>query len=420
MISNPAYQEWFATDQQVLGFLFSSLSREVLTQVAASRTAVEAWRAIEGMFASQTRARSLNVCLSLTTTRKGNMSISEYFGKMRSLGDEIAASGKPIDEEDMVAYILNGLDDDFEPVISALVAMIEPITMTDLYSQLLSFENRQALRGNGSSVTAANRGRGGQPTRGRGGRGRGAPRGRGNGGRGRGGTNQQRIDNRPVCQVCQKRGHVASDCWHRFDEDYVPEEKHVAAATPAYGVDTNWYLDTGATDHLTGELDKLTVREKYKGNDQIHAANGAGMEIKHIGHSVVSTPSRNLYLNNILHVPRVTKNLISAHRLAMDNFAFLEIHPKYFLIKDRATRNTILKGRCYRGLYPLPSSSAKQAFVITPSFSRWHSRLGHPSTPIVTRVLSTNNLPCLLSPIKSQFVMLVKRLKAISYHILGL
>lgn len=129
----------------------------------------------------------------------------------------------------------------------------------------------------------------------------------------------------------------------------------------------------------------------------MHTASGAGMKIKHIGHSIISTPNRNLHLKNILYVPSSTKNLISASRLAMDNFAFLEIHGKYFFVKDRAMRNTILRGRCRQGLYPLPPSSPNQDFLATPSSSRWHNRLGHPNTPIVTRVLNNNSLPCLAS-----------------------
>jgi hypothetical protein len=41
-IPNPAYEARYAIDQQVLGFLLTSLSKEMLTQVAAARTAVQA------------------------------------------------------------------------------------------------------------------------------------------------------------------------------------------------------------------------------------------------------------------------------------------------------------------------------------------------------------------------------------------
>jgi hypothetical protein len=80
-----------------------------------------------------------------------------------------------------------------------------------------------------------------------------------------------------------------------------------------YTVDNNWYTDTGATDHITSELDKLAIRERYNGTDQIHAANGSGMNIKHIGQYTICTPKKNLQLHNILHVPSTKKNLVSVH-----------------------------------------------------------------------------------------------------------
>lgn len=53
---NPEYDLSVAKDQQVLNFLLASISRDILMLVAASTTAVEAWDAIEAMFASQSRA----------------------------------------------------------------------------------------------------------------------------------------------------------------------------------------------------------------------------------------------------------------------------------------------------------------------------------------------------------------------------
>jgi hypothetical protein len=53
---NPAYEEWFAIDQQVLGFIFTSVTKEVLGQIAASTTAAEAWAGVADIFAAHTRA----------------------------------------------------------------------------------------------------------------------------------------------------------------------------------------------------------------------------------------------------------------------------------------------------------------------------------------------------------------------------
>jgi histone deacetylase 1/2 len=253
-----------------------------------------------------------------------------------------------------------------------------------------------------SSVNASSRGR--QGTRGRGSN-RGG-RGRGTGGRnggGRGGSNhdnKQGGSRRAPCHICKKTGHEARDCWYRYGEDddeYQPKSAGVAAG---YGIDTNWYAHSGATDHITSELEKMTVRDKYDGQDQVHTASGAGMKISNIRYSVLHTPSKNLHLKNILHVPSANKSLLSVHRLTSDNNAFLEFHLNYFLIKDRDTKAVLHHGRCERGLYPLVSHSsrprpAKQAHGVNkPSSSRWHSRMGHPAYPVVQRILRDNNLPC--------------------------
>ena len=63
--------------------------------------------------------------------------------------------------------------------------------------------------------------------------------------------------------------------------------------------------------------------------------------------------------------PKLQKNLVSVHRLAKYNSAFLEFHLDFFLIKDQATKKTIPKGPCRRGLYPLPADSpVKQANAV--------------------------------------------------------
>jgi hypothetical protein len=45
--ANPAYETWVTLDQQVLGFLLSSLTTEVIQQLATSKNVATTWQIIE-------------------------------------------------------------------------------------------------------------------------------------------------------------------------------------------------------------------------------------------------------------------------------------------------------------------------------------------------------------------------------------
>lgn len=92
-VSNPAFEEWEARDQQILSFLLTSVSSGILSHIAKSKTAADAWAKLEAMFASQTRAREVNLRISLANTKKGNSSATDYFTKMKGFSDEMAAAG---------------------------------------------------------------------------------------------------------------------------------------------------------------------------------------------------------------------------------------------------------------------------------------------------------------------------------------
>jgi hypothetical protein len=93
-------------------------------------------------------------------------------------------------------------------------------------------------------------------------------------------------------------------------------------------------VDSGATDHITGELEKLSIRNKYQGGDQIHTASGTGMDINFIGQTNFPTPSCNILLKDILYVSKSKNFFVSVHRLTSDNSVFLELHHTFFLVKD--------------------------------------------------------------------------------------
>jgi hypothetical protein len=222
---NLEFIRWTALEQQVLGFLMTTMTPEVMCQVASCTTPKDVWSLLEQTYVSQSRARTVNTRIALATTRKGNMTVSEYITKMKSLADEMRSAKQVIDDEELVSYILAGLDSEFNPVVSAIVARVEPVSVGDVHSQLLSFENRMELLHGGiqASVNAARLGRGRSgPRYEPRGRGRNGP-GRGRGGPGRSAQRMVSSDARKsdiICQVCEKTGHTALDCWWRFDENY--------------------------------------------------------------------------------------------------------------------------------------------------------------------------------------------------------
>ncbi|XP_071678482.1 uncharacterized protein [Lolium perenne] len=313
---NPAYAAWLSRDQLVLSYLLQSLSREILPHVHRITSAAGVWKAIEEMFAAQSEAKINNLLVSLANTKKLQMTTSEFMSKMQGFADELIAAGHPLTDRQLVSYILAGLGADYNALVAALGVATTPISLSLLFSHLHAYDQRQLmLNGNQqpnfeSSANVANRQwrpRSGNYSSGnsnsnlyrgdRGDRGdrvdrrddrrdyrrddrqypssgRGGGRGPLGGGRGRGRGRRRTTPWVDVtCQICNKEGHPAKDCWSRYseDDDYGDKEIHAA-----YGVDTNWYQDSGATHHITSELNNLTVRDSYKGSDRVNTANGQG------------------------------------------------------------------------------------------------------------------------------------------------
>ncbi|KAL5825813.1 hypothetical protein ACOSQ3_021876 [Xanthoceras sorbifolium] len=119
--------------------------------------------------------------------------------------------------------------------------------------------------------------------------------------------------------------------------------------------DSNWYIDSGATNHVTLDIGNLSLKSDYKGKDHLAVGNGTKLPISHIGFTVIPShiPLHSLYLKNILHVPSITKNLLSISQFTKDNNAIVEFNSDFCVIKDRNSKKTLLQGAQKDGLYHL-------------------------------------------------------------------
>ncbi|KAK9176879.1 hypothetical protein WN944_028898 [Citrus x changshan-huyou] len=139
--------------------------------------------------------------------------------------------------------------------------------------------------------------------------------------------------------------------------------------------DQGWYLDSGATHHLTNNVANMNIREELRGSDQLIIGNSQGLPITHIGDAFLTFKSSNtkhhhpqIALKDILLVPSITKNLLSISKLTSDNRFYVEFVGNICYVKYSLKRQELQQGLAEKGLYRLllkssPSSSTPSSFL---------------------------------------------------------
>lgn len=66
-------------------------------------------------------------------------------------------------------------------------------------------------------------------------------------------------------------GHTTLNCTKRFNHAYQAKDHRSgnSATFRSYNIEPSWYINTGATDHLTSDLDRLSIPERYHGKDHV-------------------------------------------------------------------------------------------------------------------------------------------------------
>lgn len=115
--NNPDFLSWICRDQYLASWMLSSISESMLGNITHCVTACEIWFVLEELFQSQSKARILQLKLQLQTTKKGDLSVDDYFMKMRSYAYLLAAAGSPVSNDDLALQIQNGFGLEYDAVV---------------------------------------------------------------------------------------------------------------------------------------------------------------------------------------------------------------------------------------------------------------------------------------------------------------
>ena len=111
---------------------------------------------------------------------------------------------------------------------------------------------------------------------------------------------------------------------------------------------------------MTNNSQNIQQNSPFEGPDQIFiGGNGQCLNISASGHSNFTSPfSPDIkpFLKNILHVPQITKNLITVRKFSKDNHVFFEFHANQYLVKSQDSNKILLQGNVASdGLYQFPN-----------------------------------------------------------------
>ena len=140
-ISNPAFEEWFAVDKLLVGWLRNTTTVEVRAQLLHCKTAQELWTSAKELTCASMKSRVMVIKTNLHQTRKGNLKMEEYLAKMKGISNQLTLAGAPIAVDDLILHTLNGLDADYNPIIVKLIDQAN-LTWVKASSTLLAFKSR--------------------------------------------------------------------------------------------------------------------------------------------------------------------------------------------------------------------------------------------------------------------------------------
>ncbi|KAF9664089.1 hypothetical protein SADUNF_Sadunf17G0120000 [Salix dunnii] len=283
-------------DNSVLSWLYASITEKLVSTVLNLETSKQVWDALQARFSSTSRSRVAFLKRQLQTISQGNRNCLSYIEEAKLFSDQLSAAGKPVDEQDLISYLLSGLKPQFMPFITAFTFATreKELSLDDFQTEILNFEtlmeaSNLIIPTETNLAFAATHSKSMAPKR---------TKGPGFANPSRSPNSYSRSpahmgsfphkpntnhpgDNRPTCQICTKKGHMALDCYNRFNFSYqgrVPPSDLAAMAAEGNSSYTQhmWYADSGANAHITNNTANLTNSQPYEGEETITVGNGSG------------------------------------------------------------------------------------------------------------------------------------------------
>ncbi|XP_071921648.1 retrovirus-related Pol polyprotein from transposon RE1 isoform X2 [Coffea arabica] len=420
--------QWEAKDARIISWILASVEAHMVNNLRSFGTAREMWGFLQRIYHQNNTARRFQLEHEISTFSQGNLSIEQYYSGFINLWSEYTGliyskvpkealgSLQQVHEVSMRDQFLMKLRSEFEVTRGGLLNR-NPVPSLDVcLGELLREEQRLAtqsvLSASGGTSEVVNVAYAAQ-------------------GRNKGKGSMQCYSckelghiahncGKKFCNYCKQNGHIIKDCPTR-PENRRAQAFHVAVPDPtvigptltttstnqavitpemvqqmiltafsALGlqgqgktISSTWFVDSGASNHMTGSTDSLQNLQQYTGRQNIQIANGSNLPITAIGDLGHS-------FRHVFVAPKLATSLISVGQLVDDNCT-VNFSRDGCRVQDQMSGKVIARGPKVGRLCPLqfaiPKPLSLASMIVENKVDVWHRRLGHPNNVILSNLM---------------------------------
>ncbi|GJV98787.1 ribonuclease H-like domain-containing protein [Tanacetum coccineum] len=389
---HPLTPDELKVDKIVLSWMFSTLSDTLQRRIVVARpkSAKEDWDLITDIVKDNKRSRTSALKAELRSITIGDLSMEAYFGKIESLMTILATLDSPVNDEDVVHYVLEGLPEKYNQVCGYMHYQDIFLDLKMARSLLITKEMRLKSKALASSVDSSS----------------------------------------PMVLMAESGGMNANVivpntntsrtptvAYHTGPHGFTspargpahPSSFPVANASSSQPADTTYQPNVGPIDilgqpttiphafntktHLNASSTCLSIFFNTCLYSSFLVGDGHPIPVTNTGHSVLPTSYGSLHLNNVLITPSIVKKLIYVRQFVHDNNCTIEFDTFDFSVKDFTTRRVLIRCDSTWDLYSVTSPSPiSQAYLV--SQHTLHQRLGHPGNEVLRRLISSSLISC--------------------------
>jgi hypothetical protein len=195
-----------------------------------------------------------------------------------------------------------------------------------------------------------------------------------------------------TCYNCGRPGHIArlyrdpprvGHQYQNMPQPYANAFEVFDASLSEYYDDNPWYMDSGATSHVTGNRINLEELHPCSSSQGIMTVGGETHPIQGSSNSNFQTPAGSIKLSNVKYVLTLKKSLISIGTIA-DFGSRVVFSESHCWVMDPQKQNHIIAvghRNSRNGLYSFGNMIHASTVEKIDIQSLWHRRYGHLSFP---------------------------------------